>query len=350
MTFEAAEFLELGKRINIVDVRTPAEFALGHIPGAYNIPLFTNAERAVVGIIYKMEGKDAAVIEGLKIVGPKMADIVLQAKSISTADKEILVHCWRGGMRSSSVAWLLNTAGIQAHTLIGGYKAYRHFIRQSFSRPQQIMVLGGMTGSNKTDILKIMRAKGEQFIDIEALANHRGSTFGQIGMDEQSTNEQFENNLAKEWLACDQHQLLWLEDESKVLGKVRLIDEFFNRVRCSPLIIIDKSKSLRIKHLVDEYAPLDKALLREALNRIHKRLGGNIVKIALEALDRDDFEMVAELSLNYYDKTYSYGIESRPDIPKYQYISEIANAEVNADHLIALSKEILKSNGITHIS
>lgn len=337
MNYKIEEFLELGKSIPIIDVRTDAEFKQGHIPNAINIPLFSNEERAIVGTIYKKKNKDKAVLEGLKIIGPKMADFVIKASKIAV-DKELLVHCWRGGMRSSSMAWLFNTAGLNANILDGGYKSYRHYIRKSFLRPQPINILGGMTGSNKTDILYEMQNKGEQFIDLEGLARHRGSSYGQIGLLPQPTNEQFENNLAEEWLALDQKRVLWLEDESKSMGGVRIIDELFLRIRTSPLFILQKSKELRIKHLLSDYAGLDKAELEKALRRIEKRIGGNNLKTALEALAKDDFETVVDLSLNYYDKAYQYGIEKRPDVKKIYISSEEADAKVNAD-LIIKAKE-----------
>lgn len=338
MKHEIAFFLEQAKTYPIIDVRTPAEFAQGHIPGAINIPIFTNEERAVVGTIYKKKSKDAAVMEGLKIVGPKMYKYVEAAKKVAV-DNKLLVHCWRGGMRSGSMAWLFNTAGIEADTLEGGYKAYRKYIRQSFLRPQKINILGGMTGSNKTDILIEMQKLGQQFIDLEGLAHHRGSSYGQIGLEPQPTNEQFENNLAEEWLKLDQNKVLWLEDESKGMGSVRIVDELYNRIRESDLYIIKKSKDLRIRHLLHDYADLDKNELKEALIRIKKRLGGNNLKSALEALEINDFRTVVDISLTYYDKAYQYGIDLRKDVNKKEIPSEQFDAIANA-------KLILKESGL----
>jgi tRNA 2-selenouridine synthase len=336
MKYEIGKFLSESEKYPIVDVRTPAEFAQGHIPGAVNIPLFTNDERAIVGTIYKKKSKDLAVMEGLKIVGPKMYSYVEQAKEIAVSNT-VLVHCWRGGMRSGSMAWLFNTAGLQAHTLVGGYKAYRAYIRQSFLRPQKINILGGMTGSNKTDILLEMQKMGQQFIDLEALAHHRGSSYGQIGLEPQPTNEQFENNLAKEWLALDQDKIVWFEDESKGMGRVRIVDELFNRIRKSDLYILRKSKDLRIKHLLNDYADLEKKELELALIRIKKRIGGNNLKIALEALQNNDFRTVVDISLNYYDKAYQYGIDLREDVRKIEIPSEEFDAIKNAELVLSIA-------------
>ncbi len=336
MIYDIETFLQQAQHIPVIDVRTPAEFAQGHIPGAYNIPLFSNEERAIIGTIYKRQNKDKAVMEGLKFVGPKMYDYVTTGKKLSK-NKKILVHCWRGGMRSASMAWLFNTAGIEAHTLEGGYKAYRAYIRKSFLRPQEIYVLGGMTGSNKTAILLEMQKMGQQFIDLEGLARHRGSSYGQIGLLPQPTNEQFENNLAEEWLALDQSRVVWLEDESKGMGRVRIVDELFNRIRRSKLFILQKSKALRIQHLLDDYADLNKDELAEALHRIQKRIGGNNHNIAIEALQNNDFRTVVDISLSYYDKAYQYGIDQRDDIEKILIPSVEYSAVKNAEKILDIA-------------
>ncbi|HFB61833.1 MAG TPA: tRNA 2-selenouridine(34) synthase MnmH, partial [Bacteroidetes bacterium] len=271
------KFLPLTDSLPLVDVRSPAEFAQGHIPGAVNIPLFNNDERAIVGIGYKNGGKEHAVQLGLEIVGPKLAGFVKQAKRLAP-QKEILVHCWRGGMRSGSMAWLFETAGLKATTLEGGYKAYRRFIRQQFSRPVKMRVLGGFTGSGKTDILKILGKQGEQFLDIEAIAHHKGSVFGPLGQKPQPTNEQFENNLADAWRKFDFSKPVWVEDESRQLGKCVLPDPLFLQIRNAPLIKILVPKPEREKRLVKEYGPFKKEELAAQLIKIRERLGGQYLK------------------------------------------------------------------------
>ncbi len=335
MKLPIKEFLEQGKEYAIIDVRTPAEFEQGHIPGAINIPIFTDEERVIVGTLYKNSGKDTAVLQGLKLVGPKMYDFVIAAKKVAVK-KKVLVHCWRGGMRSASMAWLFKTAGLTADVLTDGYKAYRGYIRKSLIREQKIHILGGMTGSNKTDILKEMKKLGVQMIDLEGEARHRGSSFGQIGLKPQHTNEQFENNIAEKWLELDQKEVLWLEDESRAMGRNRIPDEMFARIRKSPLIIIQKTKEMRIQHLVEEYAILDINELKNAIERIAKRIGGLNLNNALEALENKDFAMVADITLSYYDKTYSYGIEQRKDIKKIFVESNTADPIENAKMILAI--------------
>lgn len=305
-----SEFLKLSSNTPIVDVRTPAEFLQGHIPGAHNIPLFTNEERAIIGTLYKQVGKEKAVEKGLEIVGPKMLEYVSNAKKIAE-DKKLLVHCWRGGMRSSSMAWLFKTSGLDAHTLLGGYKAYRRFNMDFYQKPSKMLILGGKTGSGKTPILKEISKFGSQVIDLEGISHHKGSAFGFIGQMTQPTNEQFENDLAHEWQKLNLENTIWLEDESQHIGHVFMPKIFYDYIRSSNLIFIDVPKALRIKRLVGEYAGVNNDDLFIALEKIQKRLGGLNYKNALAALKAGDFGEVASITLEYYDKAYMFGLAAR---------------------------------------
>ena len=307
---EPEEFLKLGKLLPIVDVRTPAEFEDGHIPGALNIPIFTNEERVIVGTKYKRAGKDSAVLLGLELVGPKLAKFVRQAKRFAP-NREILIHCWRGGMRSGSMAWLFETAGFKVYILKGGYKAYRAYIRRQFTERSQLVVLGGMTGSGKTEVLHQMQKQGAQILDLEGIAHHKGSVFGALGQTDQPSNENFENLLAKVWLDLDPNQPIWVEDESKSIGSVWINDALFQRMRQTDVIKMHIPKSERIKRLVKEYACFDAEVLAHMISKIGKRLGGQNVKLAFECLDKGDYATVADITLNYYDKAYKHGLSKR---------------------------------------
>ncbi len=300
------ELLPLTDSIPLIDVRSPAEYELAHVPGAFNIPIFDNEERRQVGIKYKIGGKESAVLLGLDFVGPKMSTFVREAKK-RARNKKILVHCWRGGMRSASMAWLFETAGLEVYILKGGYKAYRKYIREQFSRPVKMVVLGGYTGSGKTDILQTLKNQGEQFLDIEAIAHHRGSAFGSLGQKEQPSNEQFENSLADVWRKFDFNQTVWVEDESRQLGQIGIPDPLYQQICKAPLIKIYIPKSFREERLVKEYGLFDKSLLKEMIEKIRKRLGGAVTAEALKALETGDLGKVASLTLLYYDKSYDYG-------------------------------------------
>src|SRR5512145_3233013 len=173
------DFLELAGTIPVVDVRSPSEFKHGHIPGAINIPLFDDKEREIVGTEYSKEGRARAILTGLQLSGPSMHTRLDQALKIAK-NRKLLVHCWRGGMRSEAMAWLFSLGNIDTEVLEGGYKAYRRFVLETLSSPRKLIILGGLTGSGKTDILKYLSEAGRQVIDLERLANHKGSAFGSL--------------------------------------------------------------------------------------------------------------------------------------------------------------------------
>ena len=294
----------------LLDVRSPGEYSRGHIPGAISFPLFTDAERATVGTLYKQKGKDEAVLEGLRIVGPKMAGFVEEAARLSP-NKKIMLHCWRGGMRSASVAWLLQQAGFETRLLKGGYKAYRADIHQFLEQKFPFLVITGPTGSKKTKILQALRDKGEQVIDLETLANHKGSAFGALGMEPQPTIEQFENQLHLELSKLDLNRRIWIEDESRKIGTVVLYEGFWKQIKSVPVLLVNLSIQERIEFLVYEYGNFPAEKLEESILKIAKRLGGQHVKAAMEALEFGELHQVAAITLNYYDKAYLYALENR---------------------------------------
>lgn len=301
----------LARTMPIIDVRSPGEFAHGHIPGAHNHPLFTDAERAIVGTLYKQHGRDAAVLEGLRIVGPKLATIVERARAIAPEGR-IRVHCWRGGERSGSVAWLLDKSGFaEVLTLKGGYKAFRNLVLTSFQEPIDIRVLGGFTGTGKTETLHLLRALGEQVIDLEGLAHHKGSSYGAIGEAPQPTTEHFENLLWSEFRQRDADRPVWLEDESLMIGRAKIPDALFEQMRGAVLYFAEMPIEERAARLVNDYGKFPKDQLAEATKRIEKRLGPQHCKAALAALDADDLFTVAMITLTYYDKTYLRGASLR---------------------------------------
>jgi len=301
---------ETRDNVPLIDVRSPAEFEKGHIPGAINLPLFENEERAKVGILYKQSGKLIAILKGLDIVGLKQTEIAKKAIKISKNNK-LNIHCWRGGMRSESVAWLLNLVGLECAVLEGGYRTYRRYIKNEFSKPWEFIIIGGMTGSGKTDLIQNLAKKNKQAIDLEGLANHKGSAFGGIGKGNQPSTEQFENNLYEEFLGMEINREIWIEDESKFVGRVSIPDEIFLNMRKSPVVEIKMNKEWRIQRLVKEYARLDTRHLTEAILRIQKRLGGLNTKTSLKAIETGDFEKAIKLVLMYYDKAYQKGLTFR---------------------------------------
>ena len=305
------DFLELRERMVTVDVRSPSEFAKGHIPGAKNIPLFTDEERVLVGTTYKQKGRMKAIKQGLEIVGPQMLSKLEAAQACVGSQKEMIVHCWRGGMRSENMAWLFSRADIDCYILEGGYKTYRTYGREKLSKPKQLFVLGGLTGSGKTDILHVLEEKGEQLIDLEKLANHKGSAFGTIGENPQHQTEFFENLLFEQLFTKNLNAPIWLEDESRTIGRNYIPDEFFSLMRSSPVLKLEMDKKHRVQRLVNDYVNSNLLELRQAVEKIRKRLGGLATQKALDFLDQGDFSSAAHIILAYYDKTYLYGLSKR---------------------------------------
>ena len=306
----AQQFLEYSAQKPIIDVRSPSEFLQGHIPGAINLPLFDDEERKKVGILYKNSGRDASVLLGLEIVGPKMAGLVKELKK-NIHGKDILLHCWRGGMRSKGMAWLFETAGFNASVLQGGYKSYRAYIRKQLGEPVKLVILGGYTGSGKSEILEFIGQSGEQVLDLEKIAHHKGSAFGDLGQKIQPTNEQFENNLYFELHKLDLNSRIWVEDESRGIGTVSIPEPFYIKMKDSLLLFIDVKKKIRVDRLVNEYAGFNVSFLESAIRRISQRLGGLNMKLAIDSLYNKDFKTSASILLDYYDKAYLKGVSDR---------------------------------------
>jgi tRNA 2-selenouridine synthase len=306
----AEDFLQQAAQRPVFDVRSPAEFQKGHIPGARNLPLFFDEERREIGILYKQSGRQAAIMRGLEIVGPRLTDYLIQVGD-STPAREILVHCWRGGMRSESLGWLLEKAGYRVGLLRSGYKAYRKWVAGNFEQPVRLLVLGGMTGSGKTEILQLLRERGEQVLDLEGLARHRGSAFGAMDDGEQPTTEQFENETCAALRPFDRSRPIWVEDESRRIGRVLINEALFRQMRGATLVRIHVPREARIERLCRDYGQVPKSLLAAAVANIGKRLGGEKTGQVLQAIEQGDYARAAQTILDYYDKSYLYGISTR---------------------------------------
>lgn len=299
----------------IVDVRSPIEYEKGHIPNAVNIPIFSDEERAAVGTAYKKASRERAIEIGMEYVQPKLQHFINDTLRIAP-DKTVVVHCWRGGMRSHSFANHLVANGFdQVYLIEKGYKAFRNHVLNGFDHDAQLVVIGGYTGSAKTDIIKHIENTSEmQVIDLESLANHRGSAFGGIDKGPQPTTEQFENNLFWEWKDLDPDQPILIEDESRAIGSVVIPQTLFENMRRSHLYFLDISREERAKHLVKDYGDVNKEALKDSITRISSRLGGVNTRLALHHLEQGEMYDVAKIMLIYYDKYYSKGVAKRdPD-------------------------------------
>ena len=331
-------FISFSARFPVIDVRAPLEYQQGHIPGALNIPLFSDHERKVVGTAYKQVNKEAAMYAGLDFAGKKLVSLAKEGERLAGKNKTLLVHCWRGGMRSKSMVWLFETMGITCYLLEGGYKSYRKYVREVLAYPLKLLVIGGRTGSGKTAILHQLKKKGEQIIDLEGVAHHKGSAFGALGEQDQPTTEQFENELCREISSLDADKTTWIEDESRNVGKCVIPGELYSRMREADMVFLDISRELRASHLVGDYARYEQEALRSCVLKIEKRLGGNQTRQALEALERTDYYQTAMITLHYYDKAYMYSLEKNHEKYKVLPSSEVDPVK-NAELLIKYEKE-----------
>lgn len=293
--------------IPVLDVRTPAEFAHGQMPGAFNLPLFSNEERVQVGTTYKQVGREPAILLGFDLVGPKWSGFIREALKIAP-DKKVAVHCWRGGMRSGAMGWALDLYGFEVYLLEGGYKRYRKWVHQQFAREWKLTLIGGMTGSGKTKTLHALRDMGEQIIDLEDLAQHQGSTYGTLNRLVQPTQEQFENNLAEVLRRLDPSRRIWVEDESLSIGKKIIPPAFWASMQEAVVLNLQVPVDLRVEYLAHEYGSLDKDFLVESTERIYKRLGPEQTKHAVAAIREDRMTDFVRIVLVYYDKAYRRGL------------------------------------------
>jgi tRNA 2-selenouridine synthase len=335
----APNFVLSDRNLPIVDVRSPAEFTDGHIPGAVNIPVFSDQERALIGTTYKQIGRQQAIEQGLGLVGPKMQIFAQQARDLAI-DGMLKLYCWRGGMRSEKMAWLFELAGLQTKVLEGGYKAYRAAAGHFLSGFTNLIVIQGPTGSGKTAILQALAQMGEQVIDLEGLALHKGSAFGGLGMPEQPTTQQFQNDLYNAVSGFDLQARVWVESESMTIGRVYLPEALWQRMNRAQRLIINVSKQHRLKRILSEYGSFSKAELAARIRKLSTRMGHNNVKIALEKLEKEDVAGAAEILLTYYDKAYSYSADRYKTSLPVQLDLAADDPVVNARELISSLEKI----------
>ena len=333
----------------IIDVRSPAEFEHAHIPHALNIPLFDNEQRALIGTTYKKQSREAAIKAGLPLFGTKMLPMIETVEAwIKDRQKEndvtkptIYVHCWRGGMRSAAVAWLLDLYGYKVIQLTGGYKAYRNWVLAQFTLAYSLKVLGGYTGSGKTEILHALQEKNYSVIDLEGLAHHKGSAYGAIGQLPQPSQEMFENILAEKLLEVNKKQKsIWIEDESQRIGTVLIPTPLFHLMRNSTCYFMTIPFEQRLNFIVEGYGSFDQKSLIEATMRIQKRLGGLETKTAVDFITAGALKEAFSILLKYYDKWYEKNAQNQvlPKVELIPVLSEIVDPVHNAQLLEKLSE------------
>jgi tRNA 2-selenouridine synthase len=341
---DIVSFLRLAQTCPVFDVRSPSEFSYAHIPGANNLPIFDDSERADIGTLYKQVGREEAIEVGLKYFGPKLNDYIKQVNAVLKKYpqdcQKVLIHCWRGGMRSSAMAWLLSFCGKEVVLLEGGYKNYRNWVIKQFDQPFKFNVLGGFTGSGKTEVLHEINKMGFAMIDLEGIASHKGSAFGALGQPMQPSQEQFENNLVQVLMKYTsladsgvfvQNNPIWIESESQRIGLVNLTNAFYDRVIKGDLYVIHIPFEERLNFIIEQYGKFEREKLINAIMRIQKRLGGLDTKLAIQFIVEGDIASCFRVLLQYYDKEY---LHARKRIPRVSHefqcekVDALANAKI----------------------
>jgi tRNA 2-selenouridine synthase len=316
------------KRATLIDVRSPCEFLVEHIPGAINIPLFTDGERDFIGTIYANQGELVARRKAMDVIAPKIPQLIDQIIAARSGDNApVVIHCWRGGLRSEAVASCLSIVGIDSLRLTGGYKAWRAVVLRDFAANQyrfKLVALQGHTGVGKTDILKALEVAGAKVLDLEKLANHRGSVFGALGLGHQPSQKDFD---ARVWLAVrglDGYDgLVFAEAEGKNIGRLSLPKFIYDRLQAGPKILVNGSLAVRCTRIVADYAgdadvphSLSPELYQSALAAlaaIKERLAGPIARAVQEAAANNQLQVAVELLLvHYYDHYYQQHIDNEP--------------------------------------
>lgn len=293
----------------LYDVRSPLEYIHGTIPEALNLPLFTDEERKGVGTLYK-QNPTAAFLLGLKFAGPKLSFFAEEGIK-RNLEGIARIFCFRGGQRSGSMAWLFRSSGVKTVTLQGGYKAFRRFVLNTFCKSYNFQVIGGMSGSGKTDFLYQLKSEGKQVIDLEGLAQHKGSAFGLLGKPAQPSSEAFENALAYQLHLMNADEPIWIEDESRMIGSCKIPDPIYLQMKTASFHLLEVSKEKRLERLLVEYGCCHQDDLIAATLSLKKKLGELSTKKIITCIQNQELKEAASLLLEYYDKTYLYSMRKR---------------------------------------
>lgn len=330
----------------LIDTRSPAEYEQGHIPGAFNVPLLENDERAIVGSLYKQIGQESAKRKGLEIVSGKLTEMVERIAGLMKEDPaaSLIVYCWRGGMRSKSLLTILDLMGISGSQLQGGYKAYRRHVQDAlanFSLQPQLFVLCGSTGAGKTTLLKHLSENGYPVIDLEGLANHRGSAFGHVGLGNPATAQNFDAELLQLLTDINAEPLLFIECESKRVGNVYLPEPLYAAMQSARRILVQVRRSTRARRLIEEYTDSfnnNNPEIATSISSLEKKLGKKQIAQLLADYAAGNLLSVTETLLeSYYDPLYGYETASTEQFELVVDGEDLSNAadliSKHVDHL-----------------
>lgn len=307
ITLEELRLLMNKKKITVIDVRSPSEYKDATLPGSLNIPLFNDQERAEVGTLYKQSSVQAAKERGLAIVSAKLPAFI---KSFAEIQGDKVVFCWRGGMRSKTTATVLSLMDVHAYRLTGGYKAYRKWVLdelEGFASTPKSYVLHGLTGTGKTSLLRRLKKKGYPVLDLEGMAGHRGSIFGQIGL-EANNQKTFDSLLLEELITVKDSPYVLFEAESKKIGKVTMPEFLAQQKETGTQIWIEMPMQIRVQQIMEDYRPEAFkedyiAAFRRIKSRIHVPVAAEIEGHLLSDRFADAIALLLEY---YYDPKYEH--------------------------------------------
>ncbi len=318
-----------------IDVRSPAEYEKGAIPGAINTPLFDDEERETLGLVYQNDQRLARQ-KGVTYASSRLPELIEKIETLGESGDPVL-YCWRGGMRSSSLHALLEALGIPSFCLQGGYKAFRRFILDQFSTyclDKSLYVLNGLTGTGKTEVLQILKDMGTPVLDLEKLACHRGSLFGHLGLKKTQNQKDFDALL---WICLEEIKetdCLVIEGEGKRIGPVYQPDFLYRAITEGIHILLQAPLPIRVTRILTEYSPSseeESKEVEEILLSLTKHLGEKRVKSFLSLLWEKNYrELVSELCLQYYDQMYS---ESQPGKNKFHLVVDSSDTKTAAKEI-----------------
>lgn len=324
----------------LVDARTPLEFAEDHIPGAINVPLLTNEERVEIGTLHKQTGPHAARIRGMELTAHRFPEM-MHTIAAAAAGRPILVYCWRGGLRSRTIATVMELTGYPVKQLVGGYKAFRNHVSadfENFKPKSPLVVLHGMTGIGKTTLLSILQERGQAVVDLEGLAEHRGSAFGSLGLSQENlTQKRFETLVWDAFRKLPPGRPVFIEGESRRIGRMTLPGNLYDVMAASFKVWCSASLGTRVQRLTEEYGlRIYEEGLKTSLEKIKKKLGGDKYAEIAGYLERWEMEpFMTELIVSYYDRLYYKVREWQEDLTL-----SLEDFETAADELVARVKQL----------
>ncbi len=327
----------------LIDVRSPAEFVEDHMPGAINLPVLSNSERARVGTIYKQDSAFTAKKAGAALVARNSAKHLDGPLANKDGSWQPLIYCWRGGQRSGSFATILKQIGWRAKVVEGGYQSYRRLVSDNLygePLPHNIIVLDGNTGTAKTELLHILARSGEQIVDLEGLAAHRGSIFGAVAKP-QPSQKAFEGALAGILAGLDPNRRIWIEAESSKIGNLIIPPALWQAMKSAPRISVSAPIKARADYLIRAYGDIlhDRVALQDRLTRLIAHQGHERVEQwQLMARNGENLQLAAELMQHHYDPSYarSRGLHSGRNL------GEINAPDLNAEALQAVANKLVK--------